>query len=248
MTRSAWTFGLAAGVLLAATAAWAEQVEIVTYYPSPSATTDDVRAKRMTVGSGYKALNLDDPLAPIADGTLLVEQSVGVGAPVPFKTAPDPSGKSPKNNLLGNLDVNDIWLRSTQSWASQAFADSVAPTKPFRFYFSPPTFRVVDNTGRAWQTSALVSVDIYRDLQLWRSGVQRSDMRMTGWGGCQGAAAVGCPQSLETWNGLGQHWFVSYGTPYFGQGVVRAGGERWEPFDSTNHSECPQIYEIVVDW
>ncbi|MBI4226958.1 MAG: hypothetical protein HY600_01640 [Candidatus Omnitrophica bacterium] len=74
-----------------ATLARAESVEIVTYYPSPATVTDDLKVKRLSVGTTYQALNFDGT-PPVADGTVLVE---------------------------GNLAVNDVYLRSAGGGANK---------------------------------------------------------------------------------------------------------------------------------
>lgn len=160
--RHVWWSGIAAGLLLIPTLACAEQVEIVTYYPSPSTTTDDLRVKRATVGSGYQAskLNLDDELAKIPDGSLLVEGAVGIGT---TKLAgPAPNGKA------GNLTVNDVFLTSANAWASQALAADLAPTKPFTVTVLLPMA----------QERSTYAYDLYAMLQLWRYGVTREQMRL----------------------------------------------------------------------
>ncbi len=153
--------GLAVLSLLPAPAR-AEQVEIVTYYPSPSATTDDLRVKRATVGSDYKALNLDDPLATIPDGTLLVEGSIGIGTSRPPLTAPDGS-------TAGNLNVNNIFVRSLNggvgAWVSEALAGGLEPSKPYTVYLSVPA-------------GGSATYDVYTALQLWKYGVTRDRVRI----------------------------------------------------------------------
>ncbi len=99
----------------------AESVEIVTYYPAPATVTDDLHVRRTTIGNTYKALNFDDPLAPVADGTLLVEGNLGVGI---VSGAPPVFAAAPNTQTTGNLNVNDVYLRSANSgagaWASQS--------------------------------------------------------------------------------------------------------------------------------
>jgi len=83
--------GLLSVVLLVSAVAFAETIELVTYYPS-SATVGQVEANRLhagraTVGAPYSMTNPAD--ANLTDGTLLVSDRVGIG-PV-FGTTP-PAG------------------------------------------------------------------------------------------------------------------------------------------------------------
>lgn len=74
--------GVAAGPVHSAglRQAWAEQIELVTYYPAPGgagATFDRGHANRMTVGDAYNRTNVPD--ANVADGIFLVSQRIGIG-------------------------------------------------------------------------------------------------------------------------------------------------------------------------
>lgn len=220
--------GLVGLLLCIPTLAFAESVEIVTYYPSPSTTTDDLKVKRASVGPDYKTLNFDDSLAKIEDGTLLIQRSLGIGlsaaAPVPFKTAPDPSGQSPKNGLLGNLDVNDIWLRSTQSWASQAFGADLAPPHPYDVSFEIPA------------ADSNVAYDVYTVLELWKFGVARDKVKikgfmLLGWGG----SALSPPSPLNP-----QPWPQGLDTPSMTNGVITMGNR-------ANNNKAGSIL-VIVDW
>src|SRR3989338_2398892 len=133
-------------------------------------------------------------------------------------------------------------------YPAPAVATDTPPPKPYRFYFSQPVAWTFKGDGQQHLlVSSQTSVDIYRDLQLWRYGVTRDQMRMTGWGGCVGAARVGCSQEEGRFIG-GRNLIVTFSAPYFGQGVVSALAFYWNPSENSNHTESPQIYEIIVDW
>ncbi len=85
-----------------------EQITITTYYPSPFGVYNELRAKKMAIGDTYynpASISINDP----AD--LIVEGNVGIGTTSPHNVPP--------NGNTGNLDVNDIYLRSISKWASQ---------------------------------------------------------------------------------------------------------------------------------
>lgn len=52
-----------------------EQITITTYYPSPFGIYNEMRARRMAVGSNY----LDASTVTVADDQLIVEGEVGIG-------------------------------------------------------------------------------------------------------------------------------------------------------------------------
>ena len=52
-----------------------EQITITTYYPSPFGIYNEMRAKRMAVGTNY----LDTSTVTVADDQLIVEGEVGIG-------------------------------------------------------------------------------------------------------------------------------------------------------------------------
>jgi hypothetical protein len=67
-------------VVLSSFPAFAETVELVTYYPAPgggNVETDRLHASRATIGDTYSLTNPADPNPP--DGFLLVEDRLGVG-------------------------------------------------------------------------------------------------------------------------------------------------------------------------
>ena len=74
--------------------------------------------------------------------------NVGIGTPNPTGVA------SPGNGVTtGNLDVNDIWLRSVNHWASQVTRTSsytgngVAATQAFNIGFTPKAVTLISPTG-----------------------------------------------------------------------------------------------------
>ena len=144
-----------AGATLAGLA-WGETLEMVTYYPAPSAAGgnfDRLHANRATIGDAYNRTDVPD--ADVPDGHLFVFDRIGVGtttpagplhvvgvddttsniiflqgADTPAAGAPDirlgigtptPLSTAPPvpNGLPGNLDVNDIFLRSANEWVSR---------------------------------------------------------------------------------------------------------------------------------
>ena len=52
-----------------------EQITITTYYPSPFGIYNEMRAKRLAVGTNY----LDSSTVTVADDQLIVEGEVGIG-------------------------------------------------------------------------------------------------------------------------------------------------------------------------
>ena len=52
-----------------------EQITITTYYPSPFGVYNEMRAKRLAVGTNY----LDASTVTVADDQLIVEGKVGIG-------------------------------------------------------------------------------------------------------------------------------------------------------------------------
>ena len=170
------TLGVVGAMLAVAHVAWAEQDEIVTYYPSPAAATDDLKVKRAAVGTTYQTLNFDDALAAVADGTLLVEHGLGIGTTTLHNNGIAPSGQP------GILDVQDIWLRGANAWASQALADGLEPPKPYRVLIPwPPERRLYNGNGEV-PVPMTVSYDLYQALQLWRYGVARNQLRIVRYG------------------------------------------------------------------
>lgn len=150
--RTGWLMAL--GLLATPVIVLAETIELVTYYPAPAATTDDLKVRRASVGTTYQTLNFDDPLTPVANGTLLVEGNLGAG--LIAGAAPTFTG-GPGGATSGLLNVQDIFLRSVGVWASEALAGGVEPTKPYTITTKLPDTDV--------DTAAY---DVYSILQLWR--------------------------------------------------------------------------------
>src|SRR3989338_787054 len=157
-----------------------------------------------------------------------------------------------------------LLLVSTAVWAEHveivtyypspaAPAADTPPTKPVRFYFSQPTSHIQDMAFDTWGNrgpgvwASPASVDLFQTLQLWRYGVTRSQMRMTDWGGCMEGADIGCPKQI-TWNAPGVIRVITFVAPDFNQGVVSGRQLVWTRARTIDHTEAPQIYEIIVDW
>lgn len=84
-----------------------EDITITTYYPSPYGSYRELTSHRMKVGRTYH-----DSSVVVSDDNLIIEGNVGVGVVSPSSPAPNAATK-------GNLDVNDIYLRSVNRWLSQ---------------------------------------------------------------------------------------------------------------------------------
>jgi len=84
-----------------------DQIIITTYYPSPYGSYNELTSNSMKIGENYS-----QPATPFVANGLIVEGNVGFGTTNP--TSPAPNGQA-----TGNLDVNDVWLRSVNRWASQ---------------------------------------------------------------------------------------------------------------------------------
>ncbi len=86
MTRP-WKWHAASLLLvagLAARVAWAETIEMVTYYPAPAPgenNIDRLHANRATIGDAYNPANVPDNQVP--DGQLFVFDRVGIGTITP---------------------------------------------------------------------------------------------------------------------------------------------------------------------
>ncbi len=150
------------GLLLGtAVYAIAEDITLTTYYPSPRGVYQELRASQaMAIGttdalpantlmlihgqgttSATTALRIENragnPLFVVTDGGDISTSSsttpfiidsagnVGIGTSVPTNPAP--------NGQPGNLDANDVFLRSIGTWASQTAGGTIP-------VFSCPTF------------------------------------------------------------------------------------------------------------
>ena len=102
-----------------------EEIVLTTYYPTPYGDYQEMRATRMAVGPTYRAYSnvcwdqgkCNELIGDTTD--LVVERNVGIGDT--YK----PQTPAPKGNV-GNLDVNDIFVRSLGTngeWISQSTAD-----------------------------------------------------------------------------------------------------------------------------
>lgn len=110
-------------VVLWVAAASAETTELVTYYPA-SASAGDSHVRSLTVGTDYQS---DSP----GDGVALISKQLGIGTVNP--AAPAPNGQA------GNLDVNDIFLRSINRWLSQTTPQIVSAALAADTTYTAPT-------------------------------------------------------------------------------------------------------------
>jgi len=100
-----------------------EEIVLTTYYPTPYGDYREMRAERMAVGKDWRsAANVcweggkcsNPDIAP--DTNLVVEGNVGIGSTYKPQTVVP-------NSKPGNLDVNDVYLRSAEAWVSQRGVD-----------------------------------------------------------------------------------------------------------------------------
>ena len=81
---AAGMFSLQISFLFSFPAAFAETIELVTYYPAPAgggADFDRLHTKRATVGDAYNRVNVPD--AGVPDGQLFVSDRLGIGTTAP---------------------------------------------------------------------------------------------------------------------------------------------------------------------
>ena len=108
-------FLLAAILILFVGLSFAEEIRLSTIVPDQTV----LRSKKGAIGNTYcmpasvPTSLLTDP--PASDVDLLVEGNVGIGTMSPHLPAPGPGGTP----ATGNLDVNDVYLRSASKWASE---------------------------------------------------------------------------------------------------------------------------------
>jgi hypothetical protein len=92
-----------------------ETLTITTYYPSPTGIYNRLATTTLGVGDNDGSGTLDAADAPdpaTNPGDVWIAGDVGIGTITPQLPAP--------NGNPGNLDVNDVYLRSTGEWLSQA--------------------------------------------------------------------------------------------------------------------------------
>jgi len=106
--------GILLGAGIVAVSVWAdEKIEMSTYVPATlNGDVDRFHAKRATVGTPYSITNPAEP-AP-ADGVLLVKGNIGIDP-----TTSTPRSPAPNGSATGNLEANDVYLRSVSRWLSQ---------------------------------------------------------------------------------------------------------------------------------
>ena len=136
-TTNRW---LMIGLLLAvSTYAMAEEITLTTYYPSPRGVYQELRtagdvgigditappgarlhvtqtgatpAVQVTQTGAADALRIEDQAGDLTPFVINQAGAVGIGTAVPNAAAP--------NGQSGNLDVNDVYVRSEGAWASQS--------------------------------------------------------------------------------------------------------------------------------
>ena len=87
---------------------WAgDQIDLPTYVPAPA---DRLHANRGTIGPPYAPEAVPDSSVP--NGNLLVSGNIGIGTT-------SPRSNPPNTVAVGDLDVNDAYLRSIGRWVSQ---------------------------------------------------------------------------------------------------------------------------------
>ena len=242
------TLGVVGAMLAVAHVAWAEQVEIVTYYPSPAAATDDLKVKRAAVGSTYQALNFDDALAAVADGTLLVEHGLGIGTTTLHNNGLTSSGQP------GILDVQDIWLRGANAWASEV-GGGAPPTPPYTVYIPVELTRESRPSGDSYWRIHSGGLDLYQALGLWRAGVTQNEVTMVGWRGCMtmsGGTGFACDQTRIYWpgsTGTGGASWVTPRQPAFYRGTILTPWDEWaQPTFPGAGVPLGYGYEVTVTW
>ena len=132
---------------------WAETIELVTYYPAIS-STDRLHSNRTTTGTPYAPATVPD--ANVPDGTLLVSGTIGIDTTTP-RTNP------PNGSATGNLDVNDVWVRTanngTGGWLSALLSSggSGGPKfiSPAKFSFEIP-WPQTPSYSTSWNISSFV--------------------------------------------------------------------------------------------
>ncbi|MDP3730772.1 MAG: hypothetical protein Q8R14_04540 [Candidatus Omnitrophota bacterium] len=101
-----------------AAAVSADEVTLTTILPDPSQTV--LQGKKGAVGATYSS-STTLPDASIPASSLLVEGNIGVGATSPLYTPKTDAS----HNSGGNIDANDVWIRTANTWASTASASKI---------------------------------------------------------------------------------------------------------------------------
>jgi hypothetical protein len=87
-----------------------EEIKLTTIIPDQQV----LRVKKGIISTAnYRQATFPDGSIP-ANSLIVAEGDVGIGTTAPRTPAP--------NGLIGNLDTNDIWLRSTGTWLSSSSA------------------------------------------------------------------------------------------------------------------------------
>jgi hypothetical protein len=98
-----------------------DKITITTYYPSPYGSYNQLQTNTLGVGDndGDGGLDSGDVPNPTTNpGEVWIKGNVGIGTMSP--NSPAPNGQS------GNLDVNDIWVRSANNGSGEWFTRAVS--------------------------------------------------------------------------------------------------------------------------
>lgn len=104
-----------------------ESLTITTYYPSPSGSYRDLSTYQLKVGTTYSTV-------VVPDNNAIIEGNIGIGTQNPLSQAPN-------GQPNGNADVNDLYIRSINRWASQV---------------TRPTMGIANQVAQEWGPSGWV--------------------------------------------------------------------------------------------
>jgi len=93
-----------------------ESITITTYYPSPHGSYSSLQTDKFGVGDNNGDGLFTSADVPTTTGNVWIKGNVGIGTTSPHSPAP--------NGQPGNLDVNDVYLKSKGIWMSNTFAVS----------------------------------------------------------------------------------------------------------------------------
>jgi len=88
--------------------AFAEDVTIITYYPTPYGTYEELRTDESSVGLNYRAL-------AIPTNGLIVEGRTGIGTP----SVAIYGGKQAELDVNGEIAASDVYIKDKGFWLGQ---------------------------------------------------------------------------------------------------------------------------------